>query len=261
MKLYEIIAAVERIAKPSFQEEWDNSGLQVGRMSAEVDKVLVCLDVTEEVIDEAVRIGAQLVLSHHPLLFRGLKTVGEGTYQERCVRRAVCSDIAVYSAHTSLDNALGGVNHRIASLIGLENLRWLDSGLSAGNVDHGSGLIGELSQVVDAEEFISMLKERFGVTAVKHGAAEGRSIRTVALCGGAGAFLLPQAVAAGADCFISGEFHYHDYFDPGTLLIELGHYESEQFTQDLLLDILAVSCPGVKAVRTSLNTNPIRWTL
>ena len=288
MKLKEIKSFLEGMAPLAVQESWDNSGLQIGCSDKDIHKVMVCLDLTEAVLDEAEAIGADLVISHHPLIFKGLKSISGSTYQERCVRKAILSDIAVYSAHTSLDNILGGVNHKIASLLGLISLRWLDSGESAEGCDEkcggaaekscgegaeekcggadavarasGSGLIGELKEPVAAAEFLSTVKTIFSVKALKHSPLpSATTIRSVALCGGAGAFLLPQAVAKGADCFISGEFHYHDYFDPGTLLIELGHYESEQFTQDLLKESLEKAFPELEIVKTSVNTNPQEW--
>ena len=288
MKLKEIKSFLEGMAPLAVQESWDNSGLQIGCSDKDIHKVMVCLDLTEAVLDEAEAIGADLVISHHPLIFKGLKSISGSTYQERCVRKAILSDIAVYSAHTSLDNILGGVNHKIASLLGLSSLRWLDSGESAEGCDEkcggaaekscgegaegkcggadavarasGSGLIGELKEPVAAAEFLHTVKTIFDVKALKHSPLSSTTtIRSIALCGGAGAFLLPQAVAKGADCFISGEFHYHDYFDPGTLLIELGHYESEQFTQDLLKESLEKAFPGLEIVKTSVNTNPQEW--
>ena len=280
MKLKEIKSFLEGMAPLAVQESWDNSGLQIGCSDKDIHKVMVCLDLTEAVLDEAEAIGADLVISHHPLIFKGLKSISGSTYQERCVRKAILSDIAVYSAHTSLDNILGGVNHKIASLFGLSSLRWLDSGESAERCDEkcggateekcggadevarasGSGLIGELKEPVAAAEFLHTVKTIFDVKALKHSPLSSTTtIRSVALCGGAGAFLLPQAVAKGADCFISGEFHYHDYFDPGTLLIELGHYESEQFTQDLLKESLERAFPELEIVKTSVNTNPQEW--
>ena len=288
MKLKEIKSFLEGMAPLAVQESWDNSGLQIGCSDKDIHKVMVCLDLTEAVLDEAEAIGADLVISHHPLIFKGLKSISGNTYQERCVRKAILSDIAVYSAHTSLDNILGGVNHKIASLLGLSSLRWLDSGESAEGCDEkcggaaekscgegaegkcggadtvarasGSGLIGELKEPVAAAEFLHTVKTIFDVKALKHSLLPSTTtIRSAAPCGGAGAFLLPQAVAKGADCFISGEFHYHDYFDPGTLLIELGHYESEQFTQDLLKESLERAFPELEIVKTSVNTNPQEW--
>ena len=288
MKLKEIKSFLEGMAPLAVQESWDNSGLQIGCSDKDIHKVMVCLDLTEAVLDEAEAIGADLVISHHPLIFKGLKSISGNTYQDRCVRKAILSDIAVYSAHTSLDNILGGVNHKIASLLGLSSLRWLDSGESAEGCDEkcggaaekscgegaegkcggadavarasGSGLIGELKEPVAAAEFLSTVKTIFSVKALKHSPLSSTTtIRSVALCGGAGASLLPQAVSKGADCFISGEFHYHAYFAPRPLLIELGHYESEQFTQDLLKESLERAFPELEIVKTSVNTNPQEW--
>lgn len=257
MTIGEIITEIERLAPLGNQEEWDNSGLQVGTAARELSSAIVCLDVTEEVVDEAIASGANLILSHHPLIFRALTSVSDATWQQRCVVKAILNGITIYSAHTSLDNSIGGVNHRIASLLGLKNLKWLDSGTP--DEESGSGLIGELDEAMSPETFLMMVKEKFGVSALKHSAPVSDMIRTVALCGGAGAFLLPQAVAAGADCFMSGEFHYHDYFSPGTMLVETGHYESEQYTQDLLQEYLLEHFPGIDVRRTTVMTNPAYW--
>ena len=254
MRLKEIVAALERLAPPRLQDEWDNSGLQVGFPESEISGILVCLDVTEAIVDEAVAKGFNLIVSHHPLLFKALRQVSDATYQQRCVVRALAEGVSIYSAHTSLDNAPGGVNHKIAELLGLQNLHWL---LPMAGEDAGSGLVGELPVPETDREFFSRVKQLFGVQCLRHSAPDGREIRRVALCGGAGAFLLRDAVAAGADCFLSGEFHYHDYFENGSVLLcELGHYQSEQFTQDLLQEYLMVNCPGVRVARTELNTNP-----
>ena len=257
MKLREIIAALERLAPLRLQDEWDNSGLQVGFPEAEVSKALVCLDVTEEIVKEAVDNGCNLIVSHHPLIFKALRQVSDATYQQRCVVHALASEISIYSAHTSLDNAPGGVNHRIAGKLGLQQLRWL---CPKEGEDAGSGLVGELPAPERDTDFLARVQDTFGVECLLHSAPDGREIRRVALCGGAGAFLMRDAVRAGADCFLSGEFHYHDYFEnQGVLLAELGHYQSEQFTQDLLLEYLTASCPGLRVCRTALNTNPIRY--
>ena len=257
MRLREIIAALERFAPLRLQDEWDNSGLQVGFPESEVRCVLVCLDVTEALVEEAIEKHCDLIVSHHPLLFKALRQVSDATYQQRCVVKALAAGISIYSAHTSLDNAPDGVNYRIAAKLGLTDLRWLcpKEGENA-----GSGLVGELPVPERDTDFLDRVRRTFGVECLLHSAPEGREIRRVALCGGAGAFLLRDAVRAGADCFLSGEFHYHDYFEnQGVLLAELGHYQSEQFTQDLLLEYLTASCPGLRVRRTALNTNPIRY--
>ena len=255
MKLREVIAALEHLAPLRLQDEWDNSGLQVGFPESEIDQVLVCLDVTEAIVDEAMAAKCNLIVSHHPLIFKALRQVSDATYQQRCVVKALAAGISIYSAHTSLDNAPGGVNHRIAALLGLEKLRWLSP---RDGEDAGSGLVGELPASEPDAAFLARVQRTFGVECLQHSALDGRQVRRVALCGGAGAFLLHDAVCAGADCFISGEFHYHDYFEnQGVLLAELGHYQSEQFTQDLLLEYLHKTCPGLTVRKTAINTNPI----
>ena len=254
-KLREIIAALERLAPLKLQDEWDNSGLQVGFPDAEISRVLVCLDITEAIVEEAVARKCNLIVSHHPLLFKPLRQVSDTTYQQRCVVRALASGVSIYSAHTSLDNAPGGVNHQIASLLGLQDLRWLSP---QEGEDAGAGLVGELPQPERDADFLARVKRTFSVQCLRHSAPDGRMVRRVALCGGAGAFLLRDAIRAGADCFLSGEFHYHDYFENGgVLLAELGHYQSEQYTQDLLQAYLQANCPGVEVVKTGLDTNPI----
>lgn len=255
MRLREVIDALERLAPPRLQDEWDNSGLQVGFPETEISGILVCLDITEAIVEEAVAAGCNLIVSHHPLLFKPLRQVSDTTYQQRCVVRALAAGISIYSAHTSLDNAPGGVNHKIAALLGLQEFRWL---LPKEDEDAGSGLVGELPQGETDSDFFARMKRVFGVQCLRHSAPDGRQIRRVALCGGAGAFLLREAVRAGADCFLSGEFHYHDYFENGgVLLCELGHYQSEQYTQDLLQTYLEAHCPGIRVVKTARDTNPI----
>lgn len=254
MKVKDIVNVIERTAPLKIQDEWDNSGLQVGFLGSEVSKVLVCLDVTEAIVEEAAAQGCQMIVSHHPLIFRPLTQVGDTTYQQRCVVRALAGGIAVYSAHTSLDNAPEGVNKRIADSIGLNDLEWLQP---KEGLDAGSGVLGLLPEAIPDTEFLKRLKSIFQVECLRHSEPCGKPVQKVALCGGAGSFLMRDAIRKGADCFITGEFHYHDYFEnDGMLLAELGHYQSESCTIGLLADILAKGCPGLEIIETSLNTNP-----
>lgn len=255
MTVRDIQNIIESAAPLGLQESYDNSGLQVGRENDEVKGILVCLDITEEVIDEASRKGCNLVVSHHPLLFKSLRCVSDRTPQQRCVCDAISKGIALYSAHTNLDNARGGVNFEIAERIGLKKLEWL---LPIPGQDAGSGVVGELAESVEAEAFLQHLKAIFKVEALRCTDPKGKQVRKVALCGGAGSFLISEAQAKGVDCFITGEIHYHDYFDAQhLLLVSLGHYESEQYTVDLLVRMLERECPGVRVEATQLNTNPI----
>ena len=264
----EIFGLLDKKAPLALQEDYDNSGVQVCCEDGQCTGVLVCLDITEAVIDEAIEKGCNLVLSHHPLFFSPLKKITAGSFQSRCVIKAVRSGVSLYSAHTSLDNAPGGVNFKIASVLGLENLKWLDPKTGPdGEVTGGSGLVGELPETVSDEELLALLAEKFNVHCVAHSACSGNSVSKVALCGGAGSFLMKKADEAGADCFVTGEISYHHFFDSEDfrgcgrpmLLVSLGHYQSEQYTQDLLCDLLSETFPGLKVRKTVLNTNPISY--
>ena len=257
MKAIQVWDALEQYAPLPLQDGFDNAGLQIGLTAEqEVTGALLCLDVTEAIIDEAEREGCNLIVAHHPLLFHGLKSVTGKSYVERCVIKAIQKGIGIYAAHTNLDNAQGGVNYRIA---GLTNLSFLD--VKSAAVPAGSGVIGELPVEEDERDFLMRLKSLFGIQCIRHNALCGRKIRRVALCGGAGGFLLPNAIAQGADAFLTGEVRYHDYFGhEGELLIaEMGHYESEQYTVDIFEEILRARLPELRTVKTSLNTNPINY--
>lgn len=256
MKIKEVIAALERFAPLPLQESYDNAGLQIGLTEAEASGVLLCLDVTEEVLDEAQRRHCNLVVAHHPLLFRGLKQVTDATYIGRCVYAAVSRGIAVYAAHTNLDNARGGVNFKIAEKLGLQEVRFLQE-----QGDGGSGVIGCLSSPENPMDFLKRVKTLFGVECLMHNVGPKRQIRSVALCGGAGEFLLPEAIAAGADVFLTGEMGYHHYFgyERDLWIGVLGHYQSEQFTVELLQHYLQKQFTDLRVCSTESSTNPIHY--
>lgn len=257
MRIRDVVDALEKFAPLPLQEEYDNSGLQVGLTETEVSGALLCLDVTEAVIQEAVSLGCNLIVSHHPLLFRPLKSITDRTESERCVIEAIRNDIALYAAHTNLDNANGGVNFKIASRLGLTDISWLESK----SEDAGCGITGILRRDLREEEFISFVKDTFAVPCLRCNGQLGRPVHKVAVCGGAGAFLIPSAVASGADAFITGEIGYHRFssLDGTILLMETGHFESEQYTVELLGEILHKEFPHMRVEQTSHNTNPIRY--
>ena len=363
MKVKEIVSALERFAPLPLQDGFDNAGLQVGLTEAEATGALLCLDVTESVVDEAVALGYNLIVSHHPLIFKGYKSITGKDYIERCIIKAIAHGITIYSAHTNLDNAPGGVNFKIAEKIGLKNVRILapkedcllklvtfvpveqaekvrkalfDAGCGCfGNYDScsynlqgegtfraleganpfcgqvgelhtereirvetvlpafrksavvkalmtnhpyeepafdlypikntwnqvGSGVVGELDEPETELEFLKRIKKLFEVGCVKHSRLTGRLIQKVALCGGSGAFLAPQAVASGADLFLTGEIKYHDYFsyEDRILMTEIGHYESEQYTKEIFYSIIREMFPGLDVQVTRVNTNPIKY--
>ncbi len=259
MKIKEVAAALERFAPLPLQESYDNAGLQIGLTGAEdVSGVLLCLDVTEAIIDEAVSRHCNVVVSHHPLLFRGVKCVDESTLVTRCLRRAIAAGVTVYAAHTNLDNARGGVNWRMAERLGLTQPDFLQA---APDGQSGSGLIGKLPAALAPLDFLKRAKTAFGVACLMHNDGPARPVRRIALCGGAGDFLLDTAVAQGADVFLTGEMGYHRYFgyENDIWIGVLGHYQSEQFTVGLMHDILKAALPDLRICQTDVCTNPIRY--
>lgn len=255
MNIKEVVTTLESFAPLPLQESYDNAGLQVGLTATKVSGVLLCLDVTEKVIDEAVAKGCNLIVAHHPLLFRGLKQIGDATQPERCVTKALKKDIAIYAMHTNLDNAEGGVNYEIAYRLGMEDVRFLLPNAQGG----GSGVIGALPVEMNARTFLQSVKKEFGVECLMHNELLRRPIRTVALCGGAGDFLLQEAVNQQADAFLTGEMHYHTYMGmEQTIQIAVaGHYQTEQYTKDLIAKTLREQCEGLRIVISQENTNPI----
>ncbi len=363
MKIKEIVSALERFAPLPLQDGFDNAGLQIGLTEAEATGALLCLDVTEAVLDEAIGLGYNLVIAHHPLLFKGCKSITGRDYVERCILKAIKNGIVIYAAHTNMDNAWGGVNFKIAEKLGLKNVRVLEPKEEAlvklvtyvpvaqaeevrnvlfaagcgciGRYDScsynvegsgtfraqegthpycgavgelhteaevrietivpayrkaeavrallkvhpyeepafdlyplqntwqqaGAGVIGELEKPETELEFLKRVKKTFEVECLRHNKLMGREIQTVALCGGAGAFLLPLAIRQRADVFLTGEIKYHEFFghEGEILLAETGHYESEQYTKEIFYTIIRDLFPSLDVQQTRVNTNPIKY--
>lgn len=263
IKLKEIIDFLESHAPLHYQEAYDNSGLIIGDMESEISGALICLDVTDAVLQEAVDAGYNLIISHHPMIFGGIKSLISANYTQRLVRSAILMQMNIYSIHTNLDNLVNeGVNARIGQQLLLVHARPLRVGIhSKEEPAKGIGLIGELPRAMQSAEFLSFLKDRMQTDCVRYTLPVREPIQTVSLCGGSGSFLLADAIAAGADVFISGDFKYHDFFDgPGKIMIaDIGHYESEQFTIDLLYDLISVKFSNFAVRKTSMDTNPIKY--
>ncbi|MBR0201362.1 MAG: Nif3-like dinuclear metal center hexameric protein [Bacteroidaceae bacterium] len=249
MKIKEIIAALERIAPLPLQESYDNAGLQCGLTETEASGALLCLDVTEAVLQEAVDLGCNLVVSHHPLLFHGVKQVSDTTLVERCLRMAIQNDICLYAAHTNLDNAEDGVNYKIAEKLGLIDVQPLSP----------SGILGYLPEGEDSLAFLQRVKQAFHVEALQHNQLLERPVQSVAICGGAGDFMLQAAIEAEADAFLTGEMHYHTWFghEQEIQIAVLGHYESEQFTREIFRSVIEQAAPLLPVYDTTVCTNPI----
>ena len=363
MRIKEIIQVIEQLAPLPLQEEYDNSGLQCGDPNREATGVLLAIDVTEDVIEEAIALGCNLIISHHPIAFRPFRSLTGRNYVERSMIMAIRNDVALYAAHTNLDNAQGGVNYKLAEMLELQNVKILlpkDNSLlkfvttvpllhaesvrnalfnagagHIGNYDscsynltgegtfrpgagsnpfvgeaeklhfeqevrietvlpvmrkeevlrallavhpyeepvydlypivnewgqHGSGVVGVLPEPMPEQEFLYLLKDLFNLPTISHTKLRGREIRDVAICGGAGAFLIPRAVSYGADAFVTGEAKYNDYYDveDRLLLAVVGHYESEICTKELFFDLLTKKFPTFVIHKSAFDANPVKY--
>lgn len=364
MLISDIIAPLEARAPLFLQESYDNSGLLVGEPKIPCTGVLIALDATKEVVREAVRRNCNLIITHHPVIFQGLKRITGANETERVVLSAIRNQIALYAAHTNLDNTLDGVSGKMAEQLGLTQVQVLqpkkglvgklqvyvphthlsavesalfDAGagqigprysecrfvtegvgsfkpmenatpfsgekgarhfepesclelifpvwkknqvlqglrqahpyeeiayeistLENADMYRGSGVVGKLPQPMEETSFLQHLKQCFGLTTLRHSALRGKPIHTVALCGGAGSFLVKDAINCKSDIYITSDLTYHRFFEAENQLVlaDIGHWESEQFTIDLIHDILHGNFPTFAILKTEVGTNPVRY--
>ena len=259
LKVKDIAKAIEDFAPKSLQESYDNTGLQIGDPEMKVSAVLLCLDVTEEILREAMLRQCNMIVSHHPLLFSGLKHISGSTPTERIVIEAVRNNIAIYASHTNLDSAREGVSYEIAHSLKMTNLRVLcpngDSTLT------GLGIIGDIKPTPKLE-FLRKAKETLNVAHLKYSAQSPQIvIRRVALCGGSGASMIKDAIAAGADAMLTGDLKYHDFTSYGyaMLLADIGHYESEICTKRLFSRIIREALPDCVTYFAESESSPIAY--
>lgn len=259
LKVRDITQVIETFAPRSLQESYDNAGLQVGDPEMEVSAVLLCLDVTEEILEEAIQRQCNLVISHHPLIFRGLKELTGKTATERIAIRAIRENVAIYAAHTNLDSAWDGVSHEIAHSLGLDNLEVLEPKECETNC--GLGVIGT-TRPTPKLEFLRKIKETFSVKALKYSDRwRGIVIKKVAVCGGSGASLIPEAIRKGADMIVTGDVKYHDFTEYGydIVIADIGHFESELCTRKIFSRIIREKYPDCVTYFSETEKNPIKY--
>ncbi len=363
VKIKDITQYLEQFAPLHYQESYDNCGLLTGDEDWQVKGVLLSLDCTEQVVEEAIKTDSKLVIAHHPIWFQSLKKLSGKSYVERTLIKAIKNDIAIYAIHTNLDNVKPGVNEKLAQKLGLTKLEILaprHSGLvklvtfcpkkntlqvlealhkaGAGavgnyqdcafvtegtgtfrpneladphigqahqlekvteerievifsrhlqqkileslnhahpyeevayyfqelaniNQDVGSGMIGVLNKSLSQKEFLQHLRNRLATPCIKHSELSRKSIKKIGICGGAGSFLIESAIRSSCDAFVTGDLKYHEFFDADgkILLADVGHYESEVSTKDLLSDIITKKFPKFAVRLSKIDTNPIRY--
>lgn len=251
----EIIAAIEEAAPLSLQESWDNSGLLVGSASEECTGVMLALDVTPSVIEQARLMGCNLVVAHHPLIFKGVKVVNDTTLQGDALIAAIKADIAVYCAHTSLDNAPApyGVSCMMAEMLGAEIIAPLSPS--------GTGVLARLPRPISATELALKAKATFTAQGVRTSYPQADAIQTIALCSGAGGSFIPEAIAAGAQAIVTSDVRYHDFLDHGRdiFIVDLTHFDTEKCTKEIFKRIISQKIPNFADVFCASEPNPIEY--
>ncbi|MDA8589548.1 Nif3-like dinuclear metal center hexameric protein, partial [Flavobacteriaceae bacterium] len=233
-------------------------GLLVGNSNEIINKAIITIDTTEEVVDEAIKNDCNLIITFHPIIFDGLKNITEQTYVERIVFKAIRNNINIYSIHTNLDNNPRGVNYKICQKLELNNTKFL---ISKNEGAFGMGMIGELNKELSEIDFFNFLKSKMNIKNIKHSTFIGKKINKVAVLGGSGGFAIKNAIEERADCYVTSDLKYHDYFkaDNKILLADIGHYESEQFTKELILEYLNEKIPKFACIIAKSNTNPVNY--
>lgn len=259
VKVKDVAAVIEAFAPLNLQEEYDNSGLNVGDYEAEVRGILLCVDVTESVLDEAESLGVNLIVSHHPLLFHSLRQIVDANFTQRIVKRALLSGISLYAAHTNLDSAAGGMSFRLGSQLGLVDMQVLEP--HAPGAATGFGVVGNLPEPVDVKLFLQKVQSELHCGAIRHSALCKETIRRVALVTGAGASMVGSAILAGADLYLTADMKYNDFYAPDGRIVmaDIGHFESEYCAIKLLRDIITKKI-ATFAVHESVNSvNPVNY--
>lgn len=257
----QIANIIEKFIPLSLAEDYDNVGLLVGERERKVTGVLLCLDITTEVIDEAVNLGASLIISHHPIWFKKRSTLLGDDFASKVILSAIRNNISLYAAHTNFDNTKEGVSLSIARALSLKNLEILRAHGEATTI--GSGMVGELDIELSQLEFISFLSQMFHVPSIRYCALadKEKKVKRIAFCGGAGSFLLGDAMKKEVDAFVTSDISYHNFFETHgkILLADIGHYESEQYCVKVLYEYLQKKCSDFPVAMTQINTNPVSY--
>ncbi len=261
MIVKDITSIIEDFAPLSLQADFDNSGLAVGSLSNPVSSALLCVDITEPVIDEAIELGAELVISHHPLLFHPLRRVGDDTDTEKIIRKAITHNLTIYSAHTNLDSTHEGLSFFNGHMLGLKNMKILDPQSSYEGNATGYGVVGTLDQPINTIEFLENLKSLFNIKTLRHSNITKDKVSTIALSSGSGAYLITKAIEVGADIYMAADFKYNDFFTPENRIIavDMGHFESEYSAIQLLFEVIRKKIPTFAIHKSKFSKNPVNY--
>lgn len=257
----EIEQALFAAAPYYMKEEWDNIGHLCGHADSEVRRVLVALDPFRDVIREAIELGAQLVVSHHPVIFGAAKSVTDSTETGRTLLEAIENGIAIVCMHTNLDSAPNGVNDRLAEALGLTAVEVLDlAGRDESGRGYGIGRAGVVQEQTLAD-FLLTVKTALGCDGLRYADA-GKPVRKIAVGGGACSDMVPLAIKLGCDTFVTSDVKYNGFIDAkdaGVNLIDAGHYQTEQVVVDYLVQLLSEEFPELDVIKSALKTDAAQW--
>ncbi|MDR0510138.1 MAG: Nif3-like dinuclear metal center hexameric protein [Rikenellaceae bacterium] len=259
MKIREITDAVEAFAPLALQASFDNSGLIAGRPEREVDAALLCVDVTEATVDEAISLGAGIIVAHHPVVFNPLKRITGASYVERVVERAIRHDIALYAAHTNLDAAPCGLSHWLAALFGVREEAILEP--QQGSETVGFGIVGHLPAPRNTVDFLREVKDKLGLKALRHSAINHDAVQRVALSSGSGASMIALAKASGAELYLAADFKYNNFLeaDRELTIADIGHFESESCATEILYEVIRKKFPTFAVHKSKNSINPVNY--
>lgn len=248
----QIVEPLELIAPKNTQEGWDNSGFLVGDPNCTATAAVVGLDCTLDLVDEVIAKGANLIITHHPLIFRGVKSIIPNNFVGKVITKLIKNGIVLYSAHTNLDKAESGVSRLMAQRLGLNDCTVLSR--------DGFGLVGVLEKPVESNEFILGVKDLFGVKSLRTSRPLDTPVSRVAVCGGAGRDFIPDAIDAGAQAYITGDLGYHNFYpEDGFMLLDIGHYESEVDVVNFIKNVVSENFANFAVYVTEKNNNPIYY--
>ncbi|MDG2372603.1 MAG: Nif3-like dinuclear metal center hexameric protein [Flavobacteriaceae bacterium] len=259
MQIQDFINTIEEWAPTSQAENFDNVGLLVGDPNLNLTGALITLDTTEQVVIEAIEKNCNLIVSFHPIIFSGIKKLTTNSYVEKTVLKAIENKISIYSIHTSLDNHVEGVNYKISEKLGLKNSQILIPNKENNHI--GMGRIGDLEKSLEEKEFLEFLKIRMNTTSIRHSCLLNKKIKKIAVLGGSGAFAIKNSIEQKADAYVTADLKYHNFFEANKqiVLIDIGHFESEQFTKNLIHDYLKKKFPNFAIILAYTNTNPVNY--
>ena len=259
MKLIDIQYVLEDWSPISNAEDFDNVGLLVGDPSAIIEKALITLDTTQNILDEAIDQNCNLIITFHPFLYKGDESLKSEEYVDEIIFKALKHNINIYAIHTNLDNNPKGVSFQIAKRLGLKNLEIMMKKDEKENI--GMGMIGDLEIEKTETDFLNFLKDKMEISNLRHSNLLGKNIKRIGVLGGSGSFGIEEALNKNIDCYVTADLKYHDFFKSNNkmLLVDIGHYESEKYTKELILNYLNKKIPKFACVIAKSRTNPVNY--